>query len=94
MTPAATQVDEDSTLADNFAESQIGTEFLSLEHHFTHNINAAWQKLEHYYNLTDNTPIYRAAVFLHPKLKWRWFEKYWETKPEWIVAAKEAVNDL
>jgi hypothetical protein len=71
MTPAATQVDEDSTLADNFAESQIGTEFFSLEHHLTHNINAAWQKLEYYYNLTDNTPTYRAAVFLHPKLKWR-----------------------
>jgi hypothetical protein len=33
-------------------------------------------------------------VFLHPKLKWRWFKKYWETKPEWIAAAREAVNDL
>jgi hypothetical protein len=21
--------------------------------------------------MSDNTPIYRAAVFLHPKLKWR-----------------------
>jgi hypothetical protein len=58
ITPAATQVDKDSTPADNFAESQIGAKFLSLEHHFTHNINAAWQKLE------------------------------------WIVAAREAVNDL
>jgi hypothetical protein len=62
MTPVVTQVDEDSTLADNFAESQIGTEFLSLEHHFTYNINAVWQKLKHYHNLTNNTLIYRAVV--------------------------------
>jgi hypothetical protein len=79
-TPAATQVGSQAevtkNITDNFAESQIGTEFLSLEHHFTHNINAAWQKLEHYYNLSDNTPIYRAAVFLHPRMKWRWFERY------------------
>jgi hypothetical protein len=94
ITPAATQVEKDSTPVDNFAESQIGAEFLSLEYHFTHNINAAWQKLKYYYSLSDNTPLYRAAVFLHPKLKWRWFKKYWETKPEWIVAAREAVNDL
>jgi hypothetical protein len=94
LTPVATQVNEDSTQADNFAESQIGAEYLSLEHHFTHNINAAWQKLEKYYNLSNNTPIYRATVFFHPKLKWRWFKKYWESKPEWIAAAREAVNDL
>jgi hypothetical protein len=50
---------------DNFAESQVGAEILSLEHYFTHNIN-------------------RAAVFLHPRMKWRWLEKYWETKPTWI----------
>jgi hypothetical protein len=41
ITPAATQVEKDSTPVDNFAESQIGAEFLSLEHYFTHNINAA-----------------------------------------------------
>ena len=41
ITPAAIQVEKDSTPVDNFAESQIGTEFLSLEYHFTHNINAA-----------------------------------------------------
>jgi hypothetical protein len=76
MIPVVTQVDKDSTLADNFTESQIGTEFLSLEYHFTYNINAVWQKLKHYYNLTNNTLIYRAIVFLHPKLKWRWFKKY------------------
>jgi hypothetical protein len=36
-------------------------------------------------------PIYRLAVFLHPLLKWRWFERHWETKPEWITAARKVV---
>jgi hypothetical protein len=62
--------------ADDFAQSQIGANFTSLEHHFSANINAAWQKLDDYYTQTDDTVIYRAAVFLHPLLKWRWFERY------------------
>jgi hypothetical protein len=77
-TPAASQI-----FADSFAQSQIDERFnfLTLEKHFSHNLNAAWQKLDAYYTRTDDTPIYRAAVFLHPKLKWRWFEKHWESKP-------------
>jgi hypothetical protein len=90
-TPAASQI-----FADSFAQSQIDERFnfLTLEKHFSHNLNAAWQKLDAYYTRTDDTPIYRAAVFLHPKLKWRWFEKHWESKPHWIAAAKTAVTDL
>jgi hypothetical protein len=79
---------------DDFAQSQIDANFTSLEHHFTANINAAWQKLNEYYTLTDDTPIYRAAVFLHPLLKWRWFDRYWETKPDWRAAAREAIAEL
>jgi hypothetical protein len=82
------------TPVDDFAQSQIdaASTFTSLEHHFSVNINAAWQKLDDYYTRTDDTPIYRLAVFLHPLLKWRWFERYWETKPEWIAAAREVVT--
>jgi hypothetical protein len=85
-TPAATQIDD-------FAQSQIDERFnfLTLEKHFNHNLNAAWQKLDDYYNRTDATPLYRAAVFLHPTLKWRWFERHWESEPEWIAAARAAV---
>jgi hypothetical protein len=67
--------------ADDFAQSQIGANFTTLEHHFSANINAAWQKLDEYYIRTDDTPIYRTAVFLHPLLKWRWFDRHWSTKP-------------
>ena len=27
-------------------------------------------------------------------MKWRWFERYWEKKPEWLKAAREAVEEL
>jgi hypothetical protein len=65
-TPAASQI-----VVDDFAQSQIDERFnfLTLEKHFSHNLNAAWQKLDDYYSRTDATPIYRAAVFLHPTLK-------------------------
>jgi hypothetical protein len=79
---------------DDFAQSQIGVDFTSLEHHFTANINAAWQKLDDYYTRTDDTPIYRVAVFLHPLLKWRWFERYWKTKPAWRANAREVIAEL
>lgn len=30
-------------------------------------------------------------MFLYPHLKWRWFERHWETEPAWIAAAREAI---
>lgn len=89
-TPAASQI----ITVDDFAQSQISASFTTLEHHFSANINAAWQKLDEYYTRTDDTPIYRAAVFLHPLLKWRWFDRYWSTKPAWRAAARDVVAEL
>jgi hypothetical protein len=91
-TPATTQLTD--VRVDDFAQSQLDASFTTHEHHFSHNINAAWQKLDAYYTRTDATSVYRAAVFLHPRLKWRWFEKQWATKPEWIAAARESVGGL
>jgi hypothetical protein len=56
-------------------------EYLTLQRHFSANIRRAWKKFDKYYNKSDVTPIHRAAVLLHPRLKWRWFEKYWKHKP-------------
>jgi hypothetical protein len=78
----------------SFVASDDEVDYLSSQHHFNHNINAAWQKLDHYYQLSDNTPIYRAAVFLHPRCKWRWFERHWADHPLWIVAAREVIENL
>jgi hypothetical protein len=62
--------------------------------HFSTAVNAGWQKLEYYYNKTDITPIHRAAVVLYPRMKWRWFERYWRTKPEWISDARLSIAEL
>jgi hypothetical protein len=50
--------------------------------------------MDNYFNKTDATPIYRAAVVLHPRLKWHWFEKYWAKKPQWLKVARKAVDTL
>jgi hypothetical protein len=91
-TPAATQLTD--ARVDDFVQSQLNASLTTYEHHFSHNINAAWQELDSYYTRTDETSIYRAAVFLHPRLKWRRFEKQWATKPEWIEAARKSVGGL
>ena len=73
---AATPTESQILAINDFAESQIDASFTTLEHRFSTNINAAWQKLNEYYTRTDDMSIYRLAVFLHPLLKWRWFERY------------------
>lgn len=67
---------------------------LDCEHHFSTNINLGWQKLDSYYKKTDDNPIFRAAVVLHPRLKWRWFERYWDGKQDWLRDAKAAIEAL
>jgi hypothetical protein len=64
----ATVAAKEQTTAPSVAEAP---ETLDAQKHFATNINLAWQKLDKYYLKTDATPIYRTAVVLHPRLKWR-----------------------
>jgi hypothetical protein len=68
--------------------------FNNLQVHLSTNINAGWQKLEYYYNKSDVTPVHRAAVLLHPRLKWHWFERYWSSKHSWIANARASIAEL
>ncbi|KAH6696405.1 transposase-like protein, partial [Leptodontidium sp. MPI-SDFR-AT-0119] len=36
---------------------------------------SGWKKMNKYYNLFDKTPVYAAALVLHPSRKWRHIEK-------------------
>jgi hypothetical protein len=45
------------------------------EHHLSTNINLGWQKLEQYHCKLDDTPVYVAAVILHPRMKYSFLEK-------------------
>ena len=64
------------------------------EHHFAINIKLAWSKLDNYYSKLDNTPVYVAAVVLHPCLKWNYFERHWQSRQDWIKAARSSFNSL
>ena len=39
--------------------------------------NSGWSKLDKYYALTDETPIYIAALVLNPKYKWGYINNVW-----------------
>ena len=54
----------------------------------------AWEKLEKYYNILDETPIYYAAVALHPAYRWGWFEQVWAQNPDWIRSAKSMIQQV
>jgi hypothetical protein len=62
--------------------------------HFRINVNLAWKKLNHYYELLDESPAYYASVALHPAYRWDYFEHLWADMPEWIDGAKAKVKTL
>lgn len=43
---------------------------------FSPMFNSGWAKMDKYYRLSDNTPVYVAALVLHPSRKWRYIEKH------------------
>jgi hypothetical protein len=79
---------------DQALETSPDTEYLTAEHHFSTNINLGWQKLDEYYTRLDQSPIFCAAVVLHPRQKWRWFEKHWAGRQDWIDQAKVIIEQL
>jgi hypothetical protein len=62
--------------------------------HITVCINNAWKLLDRYYNLTETSPVYVAAVVLNPQLKWSFLEQLWEHRSDWISEAHKAVEHL
>jgi hAT family C-terminal dimerisation region len=56
--------------------------------------NNAWNKIKKYYELTDNSPFYVAAIVLNPTHKWRYFETHWKEHRAWIKKAKSKISSL
>jgi hypothetical protein len=54
--------------------------------------NSGWSKLDKYYQLTDESPAYIAALVLHPGMKWQYIQKKW--KRSWHANAKRLVAEL
>ncbi|KJZ68529.1 hypothetical protein HIM_12077 [Hirsutella minnesotensis 3608] len=65
--------------------------------HFKSGIDCGWAKLEDYYVKTDRTPVYRAALALHPSYGYDYFERHWKKamkKPDWYSDMQSAVGGL
>ena len=68
--------------------------YLPNENRWKISINSAWAVLDKYYRCLDETPVYYAAVALHPKYRFKYFEEWWSHNPPWIESAKEIVRNL
>jgi hypothetical protein len=69
---------------------RLSTTFPDAEQ-FRIGVNLAWEKLDKYYNLLNETPICYIALALHPAYRWDWFEEVWKDKPQWVNKAKTVV---
>lgn len=104
-TKRSTQLEDQRQSQLQFDESQevtatqidsLPSEQLVHEHHFSTNINLGWQKLNKYYSLLDESPVYVAAIVLHPAMKWQFIEASWSKlkKIDWIRKARRSFNEL
>ena len=48
--------------------------------------------MDTYYRRTNETPVYIAALILHPSRKWNYIEDNWQHHPDWILEAKTAIQ--
>lgn len=92
-TAIATSFDTSNTFTVDSLSALPATQSTA-ERHFNINIKLAWQKIDDYYTKLDNTPLYVAAMVLHPRMRWKWIEEQWIERPDWIRQAKSAFNDL
>ncbi|THY01336.1 hypothetical protein D6D01_10368 [Aureobasidium pullulans] len=68
---------------------------LSQEHRMlATGVNLAWKKLDEYYQMTDQSPVYVAAVVLHPAYTWRWLRSKWKNRQDWLVTSERAVREF
>ncbi|KPA35844.1 transposase [Fusarium langsethiae] len=56
--------------------------------------NLGWMKLDKYYTLTEDSPVYLAALVLHPAFRWPSVESQWTDHPDWLDRGKIAVREL
>ncbi|KAM4061337.1 transposase-like protein [Hirsutella rhossiliensis] len=76
-----------------FKQAAEDTQFEEASH-FKSGIDCGWAKLEDYYVKTDRTPVYRAALALHPSYGYDYFERHWKkamNKPQWYSDMQSAL---
>ncbi|KAM4061960.1 PIF1-like helicase [Hirsutella rhossiliensis] len=63
--------------------------------YFRASINNGWKKLDEYYNKLGESPLFAAAVILHPRFGISWLEAAWVTEEQlaWVRDAKVGMKD-
>ncbi|KAK8011867.1 hypothetical protein PG989_000127 [Apiospora arundinis] len=64
----------------------------SYEFQFKVGINAAWDKLNEYYNRLDDVYFYYASLAFHPAYGWAKISHFWDRHPDWLAKAKAIVK--
>jgi len=55
-------------------------------------INNAWAKLNYYYAILAESPLFAAAVILHPSHGLPFLEEVWSDQGQWLIDAKRDLN--
>ncbi|KJZ75910.1 hypothetical protein HIM_04734 [Hirsutella minnesotensis 3608] len=64
----------------------------ALPPYYSCGVLAAWSKINTYYELTDQSPIYRMAIALHPAYQFEYFREKWWRREEWIKTAEKQLT--
>jgi hypothetical protein len=59
---------------------------------FIARIKKGWEVFDKYYSKTDNSPLYAAALILHPNRRTKYIEANW--KPKWVKPILKKVREL
>ncbi|PNP73637.1 hypothetical protein FNYG_13019 [Fusarium nygamai] len=76
------------------------THYKAAMQQFQHDITMAdrimtsWYKFDDYYKRTDDSPVYAAAILLHPNLRRAHLDEAWKDQSHYIAPAIDAVRKL
>jgi Transposase IS4 len=74
------------------AQFEIGRDLYTSNNYMAPCIDMDWGKFNKYYIRTDQSPVYVAAIVLHPGWKWSYFSEHSMWKTAWIKAAERKVE--
>jgi hAT family C-terminal dimerisation region len=78
------------------AQAEVNEPPVDLEKtdHYNTGINTAVLKLDKYFKLSGFSPLYTAAIILHPARRFEYFEDKWADHSNWIKNARKAFKVL
>jgi hypothetical protein len=69
-------------------------ERLATTPHFYARFHVAWLKFEKYYQLTEQAPVYVAAILLHPALRRAYLAEQWKRNTTWVTHAVKVARQI